>query len=40
MQTGPRGQRSDLAHENRRDSQGSLPKIAFLAYLNEKTMEL
>lgn len=22
------------------DSQGSLPKIAFLAYLNEKTMEL
>jgi hypothetical protein len=24
----------------RRDSQGSLPKIAFLAYLNEKTTEL
>ncbi len=23
-----------------RDSQGSLPKIAFLAYLNEITMEL
>jgi hypothetical protein len=23
-----------------RNSQGSLPKIAFLAYLNEKTMEL
>jgi hypothetical protein len=40
MQTGARGQRSDLAHENGRDSQGSLPKTASYAYLHEKPKEL
>jgi hypothetical protein len=34
------GKAAHLGAKFQRDSQGSLPKIAFLAYLNEKTTEL